>query len=340
MRTKSLSHLAAAAVLGILCLTGCSLGRTIVDVGLKPHGAGKNYAKQTARWEKRVPGITAWRKDLLARGIMRDTFMVYNGARLHAYYIPAPKYSKDAAFTAIVVHGYNVNPINIMMLGRMYHDEFGFNVLMPSLRDHGKSEGECVQMGWLDRLDLIEWSKFAHGMFDDYCQVYHGMSMGAATVMMASGENLPYYVRGIIEDCGYTSVGNELVYALKHYLSIKKPNKVLEDARQRCLKRFGWDMNDASSQAQLTKCTVPMLFIHGDSDKLVPSTMLKENYDAKMRGYREMWLAPGSKHSMSYPDHPEEYTEKVRTFFENHVRYFDGDIDFYRYDPPRPSIKD
>lgn len=304
------------AAIAVLCLSGCSLGRTLVDVGLKPNGAGKHYAKESAKWEKRVHGITAWRSDLMARGIMRDTFIIYNDARLHAYYAKA---QQPTGKTAIIVHGYNVNPINIMMLARMYRDEFGYNILTPSLRDHGHSEGRCVQMGWLDRLDLLEWSAFAHDVFGDSLQVFHGMSMGAATVMMASGEPLQPYVRGIVEDCGYTSVSEEIAHAVKQYLSVSRPDKVLRDARERCLKRFGWDMNDASSVKQLARCDRPMLFIHGDADKLVPSWMLQKNFEAKTTGYKEMWLAPGSAHSMSYPDHPEEYTERVRAFLHDHV---------------------
>lgn len=310
---KAASVLAAVT---LLSLTGCSLGRTLVDVGLKPNGAGKHYAKETAKWERRVSGITAWRDGLSSQGILRDTFITFGGARLHAYYAKA---AQPSGKTAVIVHGYNVNPTNIMMLARMYRDEFGYNILMPSLRNHGHSEGRCVQMGWLDRLDLLQWSSTAHDIFDDKLQVFHGMSMGAATVMMASGEPLQPYVKGFIEDCGYTSVAEEIAHAVKQYLSISKPAKVIRDARERCLKRFGWDLNDASSVDQLAKCDRPMLFIHGDADKLVPSWMLQKNYEAKTTGYREMWLAPGSGHSMSYPDHPEEYTERVRAFLTDHV---------------------
>jgi fermentation-respiration switch protein FrsA (DUF1100 family) len=58
----------------------------------------------------------------------------------------------------------------------------------------------------------------------------------------------------------------------------------------------------------------PVLFIHGDSDDFVPTAHVYKNFEAKTKGYKEMWLAPGSAHAMAYKDHPAEYTEHVRSF--------------------------
>ena len=92
-----------------------------------------------------------------------------------------------------------------MYLVRMYRDEFNYNVMVPDLQYFGYSEGEAAQMGWLDRLDVEDWAAVAHDIFKDDFTVVHGVSMGAATAMMMSGDDLPPYIRAFVEDCGYSS---------------------------------------------------------------------------------------------------------------------------------------
>ena len=65
---------------------------------------------------------------------------------------------------------------------------------------------------------------------------------------------------------------------------------------------------------QLEKSERPVLFIHGEKDDFVPTEHVYKNYEAKTKGYKELWIAPDSKHAMSYKDHPQEYTQHVRDF--------------------------
>lgn len=307
---------AAAILLAVFVVSGCA--GVLVSAGLaSPRSAArveKVNRRNRERWEALVPGIMPWMDSLRAAGVMRDTFIVEDGCRLHAMYVPS---GVDSRRTALVVHGYDAGPHNVMMLVRMYRDSLGFNVLAPSLRHHCYSEGEYVQMGWKDRLDLLRWSEVAHECFDDTLQVFHGESMGAAAVMMASGEDTPEYVRGFVEDCGYTSVWEELVYAMDHFL--KKDSLFVARAEKITVRRFGLDFHEASSVRQLARCGKPMLFIHGSGDQLVPVEMARRNFEAKSEGYRELWIAPGAAHSRSYPCYPAEYTARVRHFLEEHV---------------------
>ena len=80
--------------------------------------------------------------------------------------------------------------------------------------------------------------------------------------------------------------------------------------------RYGWSFKEASSVAQLAKCELPMLFIHGDADDFVPFSHLQKNYDAKVKGYKEMWVAEGAVHANAYAKHPEEYKQHVRDFLQ------------------------
>lgn len=295
----------------LFLLQGCA--SLFVGLGLGHKSTKKSVFKSKVVWEELVPGISEWADSLREAGVMKDTFIVFDGVRLKSSYMGC-----GSGKTAVVVHGYNSTPVNVMMLARMYRDSLGYNVWMPCLRNNGGSEGKCVQMGWLDRLDVLQWCEVAHSVFADTLQVLHGVSMGAATVMMASGEQTPDYIRGFIEDCGYTSVYEIVEVVLPNKIGWK-PHPMVDNGDVICQRRYGWGFKEASSVEQLRKSSKPVFFIHGDADKLVPPSMAQECYDAKQQGYKELWMAPGAGHARSYPKHPEEYTARVREFLEKYV---------------------
>lgn len=299
-----------------LIFPSCSVASILLKRGLEPKVHPSDFQRERDKMEKRVPGITAWVDSLTEAGVMQSCFIERDGYKLHSYYAPAPHPSRK---TAIVIHGYGVNPTNVMMLARIYREELGYNVWLPTLRHHGLSEGPFIQMGWLDRLDVLDWAEVAHRHFGDTLQVMHGMSMGAATVMMASGEDTPDYIRGFVEDCGYSSLMEEADKVLRRQLHLPFVPSILKKADTLCQERYGWRISDVSCVRQLASCTKPMLFIHGGADPLVPVEMAYENYEAKKLGYREIWISEGSAHSMSFPDRPEEYTARIKDFVQNHI---------------------
>lgn len=155
------------------------------------------------------PQLRPWADSLQRHHALRDTFVTMaTGERHHATYILAPRPTDRVA---LLVHGYEDNGMGMMHIASIYH-HMGFNLLLPDLHAHGRSEGEAVQMGWLDRLDVMRWMEVANSRFGrggNTRMVLHGVSMGAATVMCVSGETLPSYVKCFVEDCGYTSAWDE-----------------------------------------------------------------------------------------------------------------------------------
>ena len=301
-----------AASLAALC--SCAAGKYMSGYALtpEPHGIA-DIERTRAKADSLLPGSTAWYDSLKALDILKDTVITgYRDFKVHACYVPA-KDPATAGGTAIVVHGYGDNHLVFLYLVRMYRDEFNYNVLFPDLQYHGYSEGDHVQMGWFDRLDIEKWIEVAHGIFDDDFMVLHGVSMGAATVMMTSGDPLPEYVRCFVEDCGYASVIRQFNSNRKQSFWFIPPD-VLQSASLVTKKKYGWGFWEASCLDQLAKCDRPMLFIHGDADDFVPFKHLQMNYDAKVNGYKEMWVAPGAVHANAYAKYPEEYTRRVREF--------------------------
>lgn len=312
---KKLIRLSAIIMMSI-CLSSCLAGKYMCNYALLPSPHGVDDIERTRhKADSLMPGSTAWYDGLKAEGLLKDTTIVgYNGYKIHACYVPAAK-PAEAAGTAIVVHGYTDNHYVFLYLVRMYRDDLNYNVLFPDLQYHGYSEGPAAQMGWLDRYDVSTWAKVAHNIYKDDFMVIHGVSMGAATVMMMSGDPQPEYIKAYIEDCGYSSVWDQFKSNLHQRFHLP-PFPILNSASIVCKNRYGWSFKEASSVKQLAKCDRPMLFIHGDADDFVPFSHLQANYDAKVNGYKEMWVAEGAVHANSFAKHPEEYKQHVKDFLQ------------------------
>ena len=299
-----------------LSLNACVAGKFMSNYALKPTPHGVDDIERTRhKADSLMPGSTAWYDGLKAQGILKDSWITNDeGYKLHACYVPAAK-PEEAKGTAIVVHGYTDNHLVFLYLVRMYRDLLNYNVLFPDLQYHGYSEGDEVQMGWKDRLDMLKWIEVAHNEFKDDFMVLHGVSMGAATVMMTSGEPLPDYVKCFVEDCGYASVAIQFNNNRKESFGFI-PKDVLNSASLVTKKNYGWGFWEASSVKQVAKCDRPMLFIHGDADDFVPFDNLQMCYDAKKKGYKEMYVCHGAVHANSYQKDPETYIAKVSNFLK------------------------
>lgn len=290
-------------------LSSCFVGKYMCNYALKPEP--KSIEKARSINDERYPGVQQWYDSLHESGVFRDTVLAFGEHNIHAVFAPAARPS-EAAGTAVVVHGYSDNHLSYMCIVRMYRDMLNFNVFVPDLYYHGLSDGDHVQMGWFDRFDVEKCIPVAHSIFKDDFTVLHGVSMGAATVMMTSGDPLPEYVRAFVEDCGYSSVWEQYKHNLKSEFHLPA-FPVLHSASSVCKKKYGWSFKEASSVNQLKKNTRPMLFIHGGNDDYVPTSHVYDNHNATA-GYKEMWIAPGSEHARSYRDHPDEYLSRVGSF--------------------------
>ena len=130
-------------------------------------------------------------------------------------------------------------------------------MLLPDLRYSGLSGGEAFQMGWKDRLDVLRWMNVANQLYGDSTRmVVHGISMGAATTMMVSGEPQAPYVKAFVEDCGYTDVWTQFSKELKEQFG--SPSfPLMYTADWLCQLEYGWGFREASALEQVKKCTFP-----------------------------------------------------------------------------------
>lgn len=239
----------------------------------------------------------------------------HDGLKLVAYYIPA---ARSTTRTAIIAHGYTSRGKAMGRFARFYREELGFNVLLPDARGHGESEGDYIGFGWHDRLDYLRWiEEVLARVGEDAEIVLHGLSMGAATVLMVSGERLPEQVKAIIEDCGYTSVYEQLGYQFRRMFRL--PVFPLLDTTSLVTKlKAGYSFREASALKQVQKCRVPVLFIHGSEDAFVPVEMARRLY-AACASPKELFIVEGAAHGTAYQWAGEAYQEKVERFIGSYL---------------------
>ena len=296
----------------IILLTLFIGGSSLVGVLFYNLALNANYSKDIIYAEYNDENLNDAQKWLEEKSNYSDKYIEsYDKLQLHSYVV-----SQNSNKWAIVVHGYGGSG-KLMSDKSKYFYDMGYNVLIPDLRGHGKSEGDYIGMGWKDRLDIISWINFIIKENPNAEIVLHGTSMGAATVLMTSGENLPSNVKAIVADCAYTSAWDEFSYQLETYLKV--PSSYILNVTNMVTKlKAGYSLKEASALECVKKATVPILFIHGDKDKFVPYSMMDKLYDATSSP-KEKLTIDGGEHANSDLVSPFLYWLTVEDFLNQYV---------------------
>lgn len=216
----------------------------------------------------------------------------------------------------IVLHGWT-NVKREVSSYAMEHYKRGFNVLIPDLRGHGNSESKYVTMGWLDRLDVVDWINSIVKENPKAKIILHGVSMGAATTMMTTGEKLPENVLMAIEDCGFVGVKEIFTDRCKRKYHLP-PKLVMPQASLICKLVNGFFFGEASAIKQLKKSKTPTLFIHGDKDDFVLLDNLDPVFNA-CAAEKEKYIVRGAEHALSSHWFHEEYWNVVNDYVDRHL---------------------
>lgn len=296
----------------IVLLTLFIGGSSLVGVLFYNLALNANYSKDIIYAEYNDENLNDAQKWLEEKSNYSDKYIEsYDKLQLHSYVV-----TQNSNKWAIVVHGYGGSG-KLMSDKSKYFYDMGYNVLIPDLRGHGKSEGDYIGMGWKDRLDIISWINFIIKENPNAEIVLHGTSMGAATVLMTSGENLPSNVKAIVADCAYTSAWDEFSYQLETYLKV--PSSYILNVTNMVTKlKAGYSLKEASALECVKKATVPILFIHGDKDKFVPYSMMDKLYDAT-NSPKEKLTIEGGEHANSDLVSPFLYWLTVEDFLNQYV---------------------
>ena len=278
------------------------------------------YADRKQREEENLPAgeiyevyweaMRAWRRETRETPHEIFTIQSFDGLRLQGKYY---EYEPGAPIE-IMFHGYRGNAERDLCGGMQRCFRLGHSALIVDQRCSGASEGTVITFGVKEHRDCLEWVRFAVEHFGpDVRLILTGISMGASTVLMAGGRELPENVIGILADCGFTSA-KEIIYAVIR--NMKLPPILVYPFVKLGARIFGhFDLEAWSAVEAVKHCKVPVIFFHGEADDFVPASMSRKNYETCASRHKRLVLMPGAGHGLSYPAAQEEYIRQAREFF-------------------------
>ena len=316
MKQILLTFLLTAILVACSIITGIGylLGNYFVHFGLE-RGTAENPKEPPRAYALLMPPEA--RKFAKPDYAAEDWSLVASdGLRLAATHFSPERASER---WAIVVHGYGCTQQNSYYIAENYL-QMGYHVVTPDLRASGESEGRYLTMGVRESEDIILW---AHRIVREHPGariVMHGVSMGAATVMLAAGrQDLPQGIVACIEDCGYTSAYDLLALQVEDSFGVPAfPTMNLLDWR--CEERAGFSLKDAAPIDAVRHARVPILFIHGEKDTLVPNYMMDLLYNAANAPSKKSLLVPNANHAAASQTGKDIYFRTIRDFVRPYMR--------------------
>ena len=231
-----------------------------------------------------------------------------DGLRLSGHYY----HVRDGAPLQIQMHGYHGTTLRDFSGGNRLAAAAGHNRLVIEERAHGDSDGHTICFGVLERLDCKAWAEYAAARFGPEVPiVLVGVSMGAATVLMASDLELPENVRCIVADCPFSEPRAIIRDVCRASVPLLRPLLPLMGPSARIFGHF--DLDGASALRSVARTKLPILLIHGEDDRFVPCRMSRE-IAAACTGPVRLETFPGAGHGLSYLVDPERYGRVVTEF--------------------------
>lgn len=213
----------------------------------------------------------------------------------------------------LMFHGYKGTAERDLNGGVERCFRLGHSALLIDHRGAGYSDGKTITFGILEKRDCLVWVDFAVREFgEDANLILTGISMGAATVMMAAGQPLPPQIKYVLADCGYTSPREIISKVMK---DMKLPPALLYPCATVGARLFGhFDLNEDSPLEAMARCKVPVVFAHGDADGFVPYDMSVRLHAACAGRYKKLVTIKDADHGLAFPVGQEEYVEALRRF--------------------------
>ena len=280
--------------------------------------------KPVDAWDEKVIHERGWdhiKGDILAgkewlEGQKQEPLEIvsFDGLKLRALFIPNP----EARGTLLLFHGWRSSWKTDFTVALPFYHSLGLNLLLADQRSQNSSEGKYMTYGVREHKDVASWVDcMAQKLGKDHPLFLGGLSMGAATVLMASDLEYRANVRGVIADCGFTSPWAIIrkVAGRSKWIPLDASSALLNIFTRRFA---GFDMKEKSAPEALGRTKLPVLLIHGLADDFVPAEMSRENY-AACASEKELILVEGAAHGMSYVVEPERVKAAIGGFIQKHL---------------------
>jgi fermentation-respiration switch protein FrsA (DUF1100 family) len=267
--------------------------------------------KKLKPYQEQIDNGTRW---FLTQNYQDVSLTSFDNLTLFARLLKNPK----AIGTIILVHGHRGSSLRDFSCVFQYYYNLGYNILIPEQRAHGRSQGKFITWGIKEKYDCLAWIEFVNQEFDSNLPIFlSGVSMGASTVLMALSLPLPANVKGIISDCGFTSPYRLLKNILNSLFIPAIP--VLLVVAYYAKVFIGIDIRKESTLEAMKTGNIPILFIHGADDTLVPSWMSVENFNAYQNN-KELYVIDHADHGMSYLVAKEKCEQVLKVFLNKYQK--------------------
>ena len=236
----------------------------------------------------------------------------FDGVPLSARFVKAD----NMRGIVLMMHGFRSNPLHDMACAVRYFNSLGFGCLLPWQRAHGESGGKYLYYGTREKYDVKAWAELLLQKYPDLPVILDGVSMGATSVLMASGLDLPSNVKGIIGDCGFTSPEEIFKSVMKNIFHLPYfPLLHITSSAAKIIMKI--DLKESVTDA-VKKNKLPVIIAHGQDDGLVPYSMGAEIYEAVKQSGALSWFVsvPKADHGLSYMVAPDVYKRAINELFD------------------------
>ena len=256
------------------------------------------------------PQMQTWANELKQTPCKEITIKSFDGLTLYGKYY---EYSKNSPIE-IMFHGYRGTAERDLCGGVQRCFALGRSAIVVDQRGHGRSGGNTISFGVLERKDCLFWTKYASEQFPNRSLFITGISMGASTVMMASCMDLPDSVVGAIADCGYSSQKEIIKKTIK---KMKLPPSIFYPFVKFGARIYGkFNLEEAAPIDSVKRSKIPIFFAHGDNDDFVPCEMSKACYNA-CNTPKSLLIVKGAGHGLAYLVDNDGYVKQLKEFEKN-----------------------
>ncbi|MBR6389798.1 MAG: alpha/beta fold hydrolase [Lachnospiraceae bacterium] len=239
-----------------------------------------------------------------------------DGLNLHGHYVhntTAKRKKNEPVNVVILSHGYGGTGYKDLSIFADFYIKEGYDILIIDQRTHGRSDGTYITFGAREHEDVALWVDRVVQIAGDDCRILlHGWSMGAATVYLAAAHHPAPQVRGVVFDCGYAVSEAQLLHAAQGFTRLPKALLwyVLQFLKPLCSLICGFSINEAAPLFVAAHMRLPIFFVHGEADSVVPLWMGRKLYRATTRApYRDMLTVPDAEHTHAYVVDKKGYEE-------------------------------
>ena len=306
-----LGILGGVTVLALAVMGGCFL-KAFYSPSRKPGKEGDFPLPEGDIYTPFREQMIGWMKAMRTLPCEEMSVTSFDGLTLRGkYFAYAP-----GSPVELLIHGYRGESERDMCGGIQRCFSLGHSALLIDQRASGHSDGHVITFGVKEQRDCLTWVNFMVERFGpEVSIILTGISMGAATVLLAAGHPLPPQVKGVLADCGYSSAPEMIRKTIRE---MHLPCPIAYPFVRLGGRLFGgFDIEEAIPAEAVTHATVPIILIHGEADGFVPCEMSREMYRL-CTSPKGLMTVPGADHGLAYPVAPEEYVQALREFWAVH----------------------